>query len=216
MKKKLSAAYILLYNFIGFTAAIGGWLWEVLVFLAKERQFVNRGFLYGPWLPVYGVGAIALSILFYYKNIAAVIIYAKQTSKTKLLQNKSAQLQKNQNCLTKSIRIFLICMFGGSLVEFAIGWFLWHVFHRKYWDYTGYFLNISGYVCLLSALGFGIFGFLWIKWIAPRLIRLWEKLRFSIQILIIGLLDVLLITDAVFSLMQPNSGENITFSFFSQ
>ena len=35
-----------------------GWCWEVFLYLVKERRFVNRGFLFGPILPIYGFGAV--------------------------------------------------------------------------------------------------------------------------------------------------------------
>ena len=76
MPKKQRIASILLYHFIGLTVAIGGWLWEALIFLIKEQRFVNRGFLYGPYLPVYGVGAVLLSVFFYQKRITVIITYA--------------------------------------------------------------------------------------------------------------------------------------------
>lgn len=195
MKEKNYMSRILQYFFIGYAIAIGGWLWEVLLFLVKEQKFVNRGFLYGPWLPVYGSGAVILSILYHF------IEHKKASCQTKGVFNK----------MPESVYIFLLCMLGGSVIELAIGWFLLHVFHRRYWDYTGNFGNINGYICLYSALGFGFFGLLWIKWIAAPLIRTWKKLPLSIQFLTIGLLNVLFITDAIFSFMRPNSGENITF-----
>ena len=38
-----------------------GWLYEVLVFKFELGYgFVNRGFLFGPWLPVYGVGGMII------------------------------------------------------------------------------------------------------------------------------------------------------------
>lgn len=195
MKEKSCLSRILLYHFIGFTIAIGGWLWEVLLFLIQEQKFVNRGFLYGPWLPVYGSGAVVLSILYDF------IKHKKASCKTAKVFCKMPEF----------IRIFLLCMLGGSTIEFAIGWFLLHVFHKRYWDYTSCIGNIHGHICLFSALGFGFFGLLWIKWLAPRLIKLWKRLPFSIQFLISGLLDVLFITDIIFSLMKPNAGENITY-----
>lgn len=194
MKRKTFLASILLYNLIGLTVAIGGWLWEVLLFLIKDRQFVNRGFLYGPYLPVYGVGAVFLSLLF---------SLWKRMRKSVPPQNK--------NAFAENIRIFLYSMCGGCLTEFSAGWILWHLFHKKYWDYSGYPLNISGYVCIYSALGFGLFGVIWVKWMAPRLIRAWERLPSPMQFFLVGLFDLILITDAVFALMQPNSGKNITF-----
>lgn len=40
-----------------------GYLWEILLFLFKKGKFVNRGFLKGPWLPIYGYGMILILIL---------------------------------------------------------------------------------------------------------------------------------------------------------
>lgn len=37
-----------------------GWLWESLYVSAKQREWVNRGFMHGPFLPIYGSGAIAI------------------------------------------------------------------------------------------------------------------------------------------------------------
>lgn len=37
-----------------------GWCWEVSLYLVKERRFVNRGFLTGPILPIYGFGALLI------------------------------------------------------------------------------------------------------------------------------------------------------------
>ena len=263
MIKKQRIASILLYHFIGLTVAIGGWLWEVLIFLIKEQRFVNRGFLYGPYLPVYGVGAVLLSIFFYQKRITVIITYAhlqnanypqhfydspiytrlcqlithtlrnQQTllvsvfpQRAKKIFTKSCSivsirshqqkksLSKTSSQFFKDLRVFFLCMFGGCLTEFITGWFLWHIFHRKYWDYSGYPMNIAGYICLYSALGFGIVGVFWNNWAGPFLIRFWERLYFSLQILIIGLSDLICITDIIFSLLQPNEGENITFSLF--
>lgn len=37
-----------------------GWVWESCYVSAKQRQWVNRGFLHGPLLPIYGSGAILI------------------------------------------------------------------------------------------------------------------------------------------------------------
>jgi uncharacterized membrane protein len=50
------------YIFIFFICAFIGYVWEVLVFLVKDHHFYNRGFLYGPILPIYGFGAIVMTI----------------------------------------------------------------------------------------------------------------------------------------------------------
>lgn len=37
-----------------------GWVWETLYVSAKSHELVNRGFLHGPFLPIYGSGAIVI------------------------------------------------------------------------------------------------------------------------------------------------------------
>lgn len=46
-----------------FTYAVVGWLWEVFLHLAGDGEFVNRGTMHGPWLPIYGVGGLLILVL---------------------------------------------------------------------------------------------------------------------------------------------------------
>jgi hypothetical protein len=46
-----------------FVFAIFGWVWEVSLHLLGDGVFVNRGFLHGPWLPIYGTGGMLILIL---------------------------------------------------------------------------------------------------------------------------------------------------------
>lgn len=56
-KKKYSiSTYVLLF----FSFAFVGWAYEVLLYLINEGRFVNRGTMYGPWLPIYGTGGVAI------------------------------------------------------------------------------------------------------------------------------------------------------------
>lgn len=48
--------WVLLFFFYCFC----GWVWESCYVSAKQRQWVNRGFLQGPLLPIYGSGAILI------------------------------------------------------------------------------------------------------------------------------------------------------------
>lgn len=43
--------------------SILGWLMEVLVTWPNNKKFVNRGFLIGPYCPIYGVGYLFITIL---------------------------------------------------------------------------------------------------------------------------------------------------------
>ncbi|MFR8430976.1 putative ABC transporter permease [Evtepia sp.] len=46
-----------------FLYSVLGWVWESCYVSLKSRQWVNRGFLHGPWLPIYGSGAIVILLL---------------------------------------------------------------------------------------------------------------------------------------------------------
>lgn len=43
-----------------FLFAGAGWVWETALTALTTGQVVNRGFLHGPWLPVYGLGGVLL------------------------------------------------------------------------------------------------------------------------------------------------------------
>ncbi len=51
--------YVPLFFIISFI----GWIWEVLIYIVRDGEFINRGILIGPWLPLYGSGGILLAIL---------------------------------------------------------------------------------------------------------------------------------------------------------
>lgn len=40
-----------------------GWCMEVICKLIQYKRFINRGFLIGPYCPIYGFGAILITIL---------------------------------------------------------------------------------------------------------------------------------------------------------
>lgn len=46
----------LIYSFIG-------WLFEVFLTVVKEHKYINRGFLIGPIVPIWGTGAILITLI---------------------------------------------------------------------------------------------------------------------------------------------------------
>lgn len=61
MIKKYFTLFII-YSFIG-------WFMEVVITLIRERKIVDRGFLIGPYCPIYGTGCLLLiTLLNKYKN----------------------------------------------------------------------------------------------------------------------------------------------------
>lgn len=59
-----SSAYSITdYIFMFFIFSLMGWLWECGLHILRNHAFVNRGTLYGPWIPIYGVGGTAMVLL---------------------------------------------------------------------------------------------------------------------------------------------------------
>ena len=54
---------ILTYFMLFFIYAILGWIIETTLVSIEKKKFVNRGFLKGPWLPIYGCGMILILVL---------------------------------------------------------------------------------------------------------------------------------------------------------
>ena len=48
--------WFILYSFIG-------WLYETIICSIGQRHFVNRGFLNGPYCPIYGTGALLMILI---------------------------------------------------------------------------------------------------------------------------------------------------------
>ena len=54
---------IRIYFLLFMTYSIAGWLMEVICKLIQYKRFINRGFLIGPYCPIYGYGALLITFL---------------------------------------------------------------------------------------------------------------------------------------------------------
>ena len=53
---------MILYSFF-FLYSFFGWIWESCYVSLREHRWVNRGFMHGPMLPLYGSGAVSVLII---------------------------------------------------------------------------------------------------------------------------------------------------------
>ena len=54
---------IKLYFLLFLIYSVIGWIMEVINQIIRQKKFVNRGFLIGPYCPIYGCGAILITLL---------------------------------------------------------------------------------------------------------------------------------------------------------
>ena len=53
------AVYFLIFIFY----SVIGWIMEVINAKIRSKHFINRGFLFGPWYPIYGLGGVFITLL---------------------------------------------------------------------------------------------------------------------------------------------------------
>ena len=92
--------YVVLFTVYSFF----GWIFECTYCTFKTNRWENRGFLFGPIIPIYGFGAIAASIVF-----------------GLIPQVKTAGLNLWQ--------IFLVCAVGSAILEYITSFLLEKIFH---------------------------------------------------------------------------------------
>lgn len=66
------------FIFMFFTFCLIGWLWECGQHIVFDHELVNRGTMYGPWIPIYGFGGTIIVFLLdrFKKNKVRVLISA--------------------------------------------------------------------------------------------------------------------------------------------
>lgn len=60
--------WFIIYSFLG-------WIYETLYCSLVEGHYVNRGFLYGPFIPIYGSCIVFAILLLYDKRINKVLLF---------------------------------------------------------------------------------------------------------------------------------------------
>ena len=80
----------------------------------------------------------------------------------------------------------------------------------RWWDYTGYFLNIDGRICAEGLLLFGIGGLAAVYLLAPIIDNRLKKLNFKLVVTICILFLSLFTIDSIYSFHHPNVGKGIT------
>ena len=110
----------------------------------------------------------------------------------------------------KPIFEFVAAVVLCGAVEYATSAYLEMAFHQKWWDYSGYFLNLNGRICAEGLLIFGLGGMAIVYLLAPVLDNFFRKLSLKVAIPLCISLIMIFAGDMVFSHYYPNAGKGIT------
>ena len=129
------------------SVAMFGWLWEVGLHLVTNGALVNRGSLHGPWLPIYGVGSVLMLTLLYRLRSRPALEFGATIVLCGFLEYMASVIMEYLND--------------------GVRW----------WDYSGYFLNLNGRICAEGLLLFGVGGMCIVYVVAPILDNLLHHMQ---------------------------------------
>lgn len=151
-----------IYSFLGY-------ILELIMSKINGKK-VGSGMLYGPWTPVYGIGAVL------------VLITSKFIFNT---FNFNKYLEIIIIVITMMIILTILEWIGGILIE--------KIFHVVFWDYTEFKFNIGKYIALEVSFIWGI-GSLLILYVIQPIIN---KFIYLIPTYITYILIILFVIDMI-------------------
>ena len=130
--------------------SILGLVVEIVCHAVMYGGYENRyGLVWGPFSPMYGVGAVVLT----------------------LFLNRLWRLH--------GFIIFLFALVLGSVLEYVTGWWMWNFFGATAWNYSNTFLNINGRVNLMFGLMWGTLGLAWVRLVMPLMKRGFDLVKWD-------------------------------------
>lgn len=159
-------AYFYAYCFLG-------WCIESTIVSFSQKKLVNRGFLKGPFLPIYGFGAITM--------VASCL-----------------WLPHELNWVDIGL-VYVVGMISATLLELLSGILIENIFKMKYWDYTGKFCNFKGYICLKSSLFWGVLTVALVFFIHEKVSGVVNSAEYHWLMGIVGALSAVLMMDLITS-----------------
>ena len=154
--------------------SVFGWLYEVfLEVVVYQWGFSNRGFLFGPYCIIYGVGALVFLILIY------PIIKNKKLSK-KILW---------------IFPVFIGCMVVATLLELFTSYLMeWTTGSWPWQTYVDYDINFQGRIAFSPSVRFGLGGVFFLFVVQPLFEKIINKMEgHQLNVVAITVVGILLI-----------------------
>jgi uncharacterized membrane protein len=149
-----------------------GWCIEVILKYRQFHRFINRGFLAGPWLPIYGFGAVLITL-----SVLGIGGFESSIGTT-----------------------FVISFYVCGLVEYMASYFLEKLYHARWWDYSQKPMNLHGRVWIGNLILFGLGGVIIIQLANPIFYNLFSRMSFLTKAITAGILSAGFITDYIGSI----------------
>ena len=111
-----------------------------------------------------------------------------------------------RNPLQEVVSIIILC----GIVEYTTSWYLEVTKGMRWWDYTGYFLNLNGRICGEGLMVFALGGMAAVYLLVPVLDTMWSKLKPKVLAGICIVLLVCFAADMIYTQLVPNVGDGIT------
>ena len=152
------------------TGNVAGFVLETVYAFVTTHEFqVRVGLVFGPFIPVYGMGAVVITLVLY------------------RLYNQ------------KDVMIFLASMFIGGAFEYLCSFSQQAVFGTVSWEYSGSPLNIGGRTNLMYSFFWGILGLVWVKDLYPALSKRIQKIPKKTGRVVTLVVSVLMVADVLLS-----------------
>ena len=175
MEKKNLIKELIIVFWLFIIGSILGYIFEMIVVLFQKGYFESRqGLIYGPFTPVYGIGAIIYYLIL--NNI------------------------KKDN----KIKIFFITAILGGITEYICSLVQEKVFGTISWDYSYLIFDINGRTSLLHCSYWGIAGILYVIYIDPFLEKLKCKIDKKILKIVSIIFAVFMLFDISISCIAAN------------
>ena len=168
----------LFYEFVImlFIFSVLGWIMEVTLKFIQYRRFINRGFLIGPYCPIYGFGVVGVTIL-----VGGLIGRAGTYPETFMAG-------------------FIICGF----LEYMTSFYMEKMFHARWWDYSNKPMNLHGRIWIGNLILFGLASVIIVKLIDPHYFNYIETINPLIISVLAWIIIVLMVSDYTLSHILMN------------
>lgn len=123
--------YFFIYSFLGML------LENAFCLLTSLKIESRKGFIIGPFCPIYGLGAIILTIL---------------------LSKYSSYSNKKEEKINK-IKVFFLGIVYGSAFEYLSSYVMQATYGVEFWDYSNMKFNLNGRTSVFFALCWGVVSF---------------------------------------------------------